>query len=104
MAEDAPPYRVVLGRNVAEAIRRFRRDRREKTEAFLAEHASVTPTTVITGKLKHLRGQRRNYYQFDIDRSYRLIYRVDEAERTMYVEYAGPHPDWAKSRTGRIRS
>ena len=70
--------------------------------AFLRDHVSQTPTTHVPGKLKQLRGEYRAYYQFSVDRRRRVIYRVDEQEKTVFIEYVGAHPDWKKSRGGRI--
>jgi mRNA-degrading endonuclease YafQ of YafQ-DinJ toxin-antitoxin module len=49
---------------------------------------------MIPARLKQLKGQYRDFYQFDISRGDRLIYSVDEVSKTVYVEYIGKHPEW----------
>ena len=72
----------------------------DKVFALWRDHLSHTPTQRIPGKLKQLRGDYRDYYQFEITKSQRMIYSVDEASKTVYVEYIGKHPEW-KRRKGR---
>jgi mRNA-degrading endonuclease YafQ of YafQ-DinJ toxin-antitoxin module len=75
----------------------------DRVMAFLRDHASTQPTTPLPGRLKQLRGQWRDYWQFDVSQSIRLIYRVDEELHTVFLEYLGEHPSWSRSRRGRLR-
>ena len=43
-----------------------------------------------------LKGEWRDYYEFDVDRRHRMFYRVDESERIVYVDFLGNHPKWDK--------
>lgn len=78
----------------------------ERTVAFLMKYVSQTPTKRLSnGDLKELQGGFAGYWQYDIDRKYRLIYRVDEARKKVLVEYVGTHPAWGRGGgTRRIRS
>ena len=102
--EDAepPPYDVRLRQRDRAELRTWDAPQREATLAFLRDHASRTPTAPIPGRFKELDGLFRGYYQFRVSRRRRLIYRVDEARRRVRVVYLGPHPDWRRSRPGRI--
>lgn len=62
------------------------------------DHLQYTPTQRIPGKLKELKGEYKGYYQFDISRSERVIYTVDEDTKTVYIEYIGKHPVWRRRR------
>ena len=64
---------------------------------FLGGHASQSPTTSIPGSLKELKGDWKGYWQYDVSMDIKLIYRVDEESRTVYVDYLGPHPEWKRS-------
>ena len=70
--------------------------------AFIRDHASRTPTARLERRVKKLHGRWSGHYQFTIDRSCRFVYRVDEEERRVVAVYVGPHPNWRKSRRGRI--
>ena len=96
------PYQVQLDDEHWEELRTWDERPLDVLLTFLRDHASQTPTTLIPGKLKRLRGARSGYYQFSVDRRRRLIYIVDEKQKLVLVEYVGPHPDWRKSRRRRI--
>ena len=70
----------------------------EKVTALWRDHLQHTPTQRIPGKVKELRGEYKGFYQYDISRDARMIWRVDEHTRTVYVEYIGKHPEWEKRR------
>lgn len=57
------------------------------------------------GALKELKGEHRGLWQFDIDRDYRIIYRIDDEAKQILIEYIGYHPDWGRKTSGgrRIR-
>ena len=48
--------------------------------------------------LKRLSGLYRDYWQFDVTRGLRLIYRVFEDERLVDIEHIGQHPEWRSRR------
>jgi mRNA-degrading endonuclease RelE of RelBE toxin-antitoxin system len=87
-------YQIVLAEEHWRAIEQLPNDsQRESLLTFLRDHAQHTPTQRIPGKTKMLRGILRGYFQFDIDRSYRLVYRVDEEAHEVVIEYVGKHPE-----------
>lgn len=99
----AEGYEVRLTDNHWDELRGWDDRLVDELMAFIRDHASRTPTTRIPGKLKQLKGEYREYYQFRVDRQRRFIYRVDEERRLVIAEYVGQHPDWRKSRgRGRI--
>ena len=104
MSESQPQYELALDDEHWEILESWGERRLEEVLAFLRDHASRTPTVRIPGKLKQLKEQWRGYYQYTVDNSHKLIYRVDEDAKRVLVEYVGPHPNWARSRRGRIRS
>lgn len=72
-----------------------RESQREDALEFLMTYAPKTPKQLRPDhKLKRLHGAHRHLWQYDIDRSYRIIYSVDESVRTVNVEYIGSHPAW----------
>ncbi len=102
-----PPYEVMLEEEHWEALKRLPHEsQQEKALQFLWGHAAHTPTVWLpSGAVKQLRGEHEGLWQFDIDRDYRIIYRVDEGARQVVVEYIGYHPDWGRRSSGgrRIR-
>jgi mRNA-degrading endonuclease RelE of RelBE toxin-antitoxin system len=44
------------------------------------------------GKMKKLKGKHANLYQYDLPGGFRMWYSVDQATRTVQIEYIGPHP------------
>jgi len=70
--------------------------RRQRTvRQFITSHLASRPLERIPGKaVKELRGSYKGILQFDIDANYRLLYRVDERSRTVFVIYVGTHPKW----------
>ncbi len=76
------------------AIERLPRSaQRERVIAFLRDHLQHTPRKRRDSRdLKQLKGSHRDVWQFDIDRSYRLQYTIDDERGEVNVEYIGPHP------------
>ena len=103
-AEEAtlPGYTVRLRRRDRAELRTWGERQREATLAFPRDDASRTPTALIPGRLKQLSAPFQDHYQLRVSRRRRLIYRVDEARGIVRVVYLGPHPDWRRSRPGRI--
>ena len=97
-----PPYTVEIEDAHWNEFASWGERRLDGVLAFLRDHVSHTPTARVPGKLKQLRGEYRGLYQFSVDRQHKVIYRVDEQEKKVYIEYVGRHPDWRRSRGGRI--
>ena len=57
---------------------------------FLKQHP--TNFRVTNGKAKKLRGQLKEYNQYDVTYSDRVRYKVDKRARKVEVVYAGGHP------------
>lgn len=88
------PYRLVINDDLWDDFRRLPNDaQRNVILEFLRDHAQYSPTTRIPGKMKMLRGVLHGHYEFRVDRSYRLIYRVDEDSHEVVIEYIGRHPE-----------
>ncbi len=102
--ETSAPYTVHIDEEHWRVLESCSERRLEEVLVFLRDHGSRTPTARIPGKLKQLRGRYRGHFQFTIDRDHKGIYTMDEEQRQVRLEYVGPHPDWRKSRRGRIRS
>ncbi|MCY3655818.1 MAG: hypothetical protein OXG95_04300 [Chloroflexi bacterium] len=75
---------------------------RARLFAFLRDHVAHIPTTGVPGILKELREPFGGHYQLTVSRRRRLIYRVDDERGLVLVIYVGLHPDWRRSRPGRI--
>jgi len=102
-----PPYEVKLEeKHWAQIAALPRESQQDRVTAFLMRYASHTPRLrMANGDLKELKGAYAGYWQYDIDRQYRLIYRIDEERKQVLVEYIGNHPDWGSGGKGRrIRS
>jgi addiction module RelE/StbE family toxin len=103
-----PPYELLLDDKQWEQLQALPHEsQRKRATAFLTGHASNTPTKRLpNGDLKQLVGEYKGYWQYDIGRKYRLIYRVDEAQKQVLVEYIGTHPRWGRgsNRKRRISS
>ena len=67
--------------------------RQRDAQGFIASHLTRNPLERIPGKTKELRGKYKGVMQYDIDRNDRIMYRVDKAERVVFIQYIGPHPD-----------
>ena len=66
--------------------------RQKDAKQFIATHLIHNPLERIPGKVKELHGRYKGVMQYDIDNSHRVMYRVDKAERIVYIQYIGPHP------------
>lgn len=51
----------------------------------------TTPEQRIPGKVKKLKGKLKGLLQYDVNYSDRVQYWVDKRNKTVWVEYAGPH-------------
>ena len=99
---EPPPYQFVLRDEHRAELRRWDEPQRSARYAFLRGHAIRTPKAPIPGRLKQLRGLFQDHYELRVSRRRRLIYVVDEEVKLVLVDYVGPHPDWRRSRPGRI--
>lgn len=59
--------------------------------AFLRDHATYTPTRLIPGQLKALKGTWAGVYEYHISRSLRMRYTVDEENRVVHLRWLGQH-------------
>lgn len=96
--EPSGEYRIEASDEVWDALAKMPEGRADKVFRFWQGHLRHTPTRRIPGIVKELKGEYKGAYQFDVSRELRMIYWVDEAEQTVYIEYLGPHPDWSKRR------
>ena len=54
---------------------------------FLMKYVAFTPKKRLpSGDLKELKGEHRGFWQYDIDRDYRIIYTIDDVARTVNIE------------------
>lgn len=104
---DPPPYMPQLTDEHWATIQRLPRPaQRERAVDFLMKYVPHTPRQRMpNGALKELKGEHRGLWQFDIDRDYRIIYRIDDEAKQILIEYIGYHPDWGRKTSGgrRIR-
>lgn len=76
----------------------------EKAISFLTQYLPQTPKKLLpNGALKELHGEHKGIWQFDIDRSYRILYTVDEGAHEVNIEYIGSHPGWGRNSSGKRR-
>ncbi len=59
---------------------------------FLTQHPE--DRAAAGGRLKKLKGRVSGLLQYDLPAFYRLIYRVDQQQQRVTVEYIGKHPNW----------
>lgn len=102
---ERPPYMPQLTEEHWEAIQRLPHPaQRVDAVEFLMKYVSHTPRQrKANGSLKELKGEHRGLWQYDIDRQYRIIYRIDDEAREILVEYIGSHPDWGRRSSGSRR-
>lgn len=65
---------------------------------FLAQHPTAGGL-LQRGSLKKM--VNRGLWQIDLPHGFRLVYRVDEEDRSVHVTYLGPHPD-SRAVDGRV--
>ena len=89
-------YRIRIKKRAKKALQPGGMSPRRQAIAtrFISEHLILDPLKHVPGRTKQLHGRHAGLFQYDIDESYRLHYRVDTSERIVYVEYIGPHPKW----------
>jgi mRNA-degrading endonuclease RelE of RelBE toxin-antitoxin system len=87
-----PPYSIRLHKRARKGLSKLSPAHREKARQFINVHLRFTPLRPVPGKTKRLAGPLAGVYQYDLSRSDRIWWRVDEEEYTVYVLYMGPHP------------
>jgi mRNA-degrading endonuclease RelE of RelBE toxin-antitoxin system len=87
-----PKYRIELHRQAEKGLAKLPRALQEKAVAFIERALAQTPLERIPGKTKKLQGRFAGIYQYDLSRSARIWWRVDEAKKTVYIIYIGLHP------------
>ena len=102
MSMPPPPYTLNMTDDHWRAIERLPHHAQQVDAMdFLMTYVVYTPARHLpNGDLKELKGEHKGLWQYDIDRDYRIVYRIDEALRTVTVEYVGHHPEWGKGRRG----
>jgi Txe/YoeB family toxin of Txe-Axe toxin-antitoxin module len=106
VASEVPAYELLVEEKHWHALQRLPHESQRKNAlGFLTDYVVYTPTKRLpNGSLRQLKGTQRGLWQFDIDRQYRIIYRVDETRKQVLIDYIGPHPDWGIRRGQRIRN
>lgn len=94
-----PTYKIEPEDEVWQGLSSLSESAQDKVYTLWRDHLREHPTQRIPGKLKRLRGDYADYYQFDITKSARMIYSVDEDAKIVYIEYIGPHPDWKRRKS-----
>jgi mRNA-degrading endonuclease RelE of RelBE toxin-antitoxin system len=59
-------------------------------KSFLKQNP--TNTLITNGKVKKLKGEFKNFYQYDVSYKDRVRYTVDKASRTVKIIFAKGHP------------
>lgn len=62
----------------------------KRCKAFLEKSPADTINSM--GKAKRLKGDLKWLLQYDVTDSHRIRYWINQESRSVYVEYAGPHP------------
>lgn len=87
-----PAYSVKLSRKAEKGLSKLPPALRIKATEFIDNFLASTPFRPVPGKTKKLRGKLKGVFQYDLSDAYRIWWRVDKAERIVYVTYVGPHP------------
>jgi len=81
-------------------IERLPKAHQEDVLNFLMGHAAHTPSQPIPGKLKKLKGEYSDVWQYSISRELRPHYTIDEVAKQVNVERVGHHPSWGRGSSG----
>ena len=99
----ADPYQIEISDDVSAAMDALRPGELRRLMRFLDIHAQWTPMVVVPRSLKELKGNHAGYWEYEIGKL-RLIYWVDEPNRTVKLDYLGQHPEWGPRKDkGRLR-
>lgn len=102
MASGQERYRVVADWDAYfEELERCPPSQQERVSELVADVLPVNPQATQPPLLKRLRGAYSHLWQFECGSSRRLLYSVDDATKTVRIEYFGPHPPWEKP--GKLR-
>src|SRR6478672_11914635 len=94
--ESGVNYKLNIEERVWEALSSLQPGLQERVTAFWRDHLQTHPHHPPVNSVKRLRGEWSHYFQFDVDRSRRMLYRIDEQAKTVYVDYLGSHPEWER--------
>ena len=85
-------YKVILTKRSEKGLAHLSPASRQRAQQVIDEYLAETPLKAIPGKTKRLRGRLAHLIQYDLSYSERMHYEVDEENKSVYVEYIGPHP------------
>jgi mRNA-degrading endonuclease RelE of RelBE toxin-antitoxin system len=105
MAE-AEQYRIEGSDEYLEGFEALPAGHQRRVKRFVDQHLRHAPGMPISG-MKALRGQHRGLYQFMVSMRHgtRLLYRIDEEQKVVRLEYCGSHPSWSPTRArGNVRN
>lgn len=96
------PYMIQAPEEYWLALAELDDGHQERVLRFLRDQAQHHPRQPIPQSLKQLRGRYRGYWQFvvSVSTGWRLIYRVDDQNHVVVIEYLGAHPNWGRIRRG----
>jgi mRNA-degrading endonuclease RelE of RelBE toxin-antitoxin system len=97
MSSSRAKYEIIFASNRIkkdwDALERKFPERVEVCQSFLENNPE--DRTKALGILKKLRPPYRGILQYDITKDeYRVWYRVDRANKSVIIKYAGSHPNW----------
>lgn len=94
-------YRVKYTDQYFDALDGLMEGHLNRVTAFVSNHVQHTPTLKVKD-LKELHGDQAGIWQYMVSygENIRLLYRIDEEERVVYLEYLGTHPKWNRVRRG----
>ncbi len=100
---DSPPFTFEIADDFTKGLEQLQPAHLNDVMAFLRDHAAHTPTTLIPGQLKALRGTWLGVYEYHISRSLRMRYEVDETARIVRLRWLGQHRgnEYSRDRQGR---
>jgi mRNA-degrading endonuclease RelE of RelBE toxin-antitoxin system len=87
-------YRIEVEDQVWAALSSLPEALQTKVTTFWRDSLRHVPYTAPA--TKRLRGAWKEYFQYDVDRFRRMLYRVDERRRIVFVDFLGSHPSWDK--------
>ncbi|MCH7576767.1 MAG: hypothetical protein IH822_03065 [Chloroflexi bacterium] len=90
----SPSYTIKRSRRARTGLKKLPPAKREEVNRITSEYLAVKPLERIPGITKGLHGLYKGFYQYDVDKSNRIIYSVNKDEKTVYIDMIGSHPDW----------
>ena len=89
----APNYKIKRSRRARKGFKKLPSQKRKEVSRIINEYLAVSPRVRIPHKTKGLHGAYKGLYQYDVDDFNRIIYSVNEDEKTVYIDIIGSHPD-----------